>query len=94
MKIVRARYENEIVIVSKSIVPDGFSCIAFQNLGDAPATVMNNIDLPTTGDERNFTETPGIIIASHFPVIFTGAGDHPKVLVVKTYYDISHGIPE
>jgi hypothetical protein len=94
MRIVKTRYENEILITPKTVVPDGFSCISFQNVGDVPAVVMDNIVLPVSGDERNFSEAPGVVIHSHFPVTFTGAGDNPGVLVVKTYYDLDDGIQQ
>jgi hypothetical protein len=88
MEKVRVKYECEILTKSATIKPTGFSCIALANIGQAPATVLNNIPLPVGGSERHFNNDPGWVIDTDFNISFhPNDGVDKQILIVKTYYE-------
>jgi hypothetical protein len=86
MNNIKVEYTTEIITESKIIKPDTFSCISFQNIGEASAVLMDNIPLGSNDPVRNFKNEPGQIINCDFQVKFTEPGKERSVLIVKTYY--------
>ena len=86
---IKVKYTTEIIINSLTLVPDGYSCISFQNIGECDATILDNIPLSVDDPERCFKNDPGQIISCHIPVLFANTEESKKILIVKTYYELS-----
>lgn len=86
MKKFKATYSTEVISESKTIAPDGFTSIEFENIGDDDATLLSVIPLNPASKARTFTNVPPDVVAEKFKVSFAGKSENKKILVIKTFY--------
>ena len=85
MKSYKSSYKCSVIHENSHIVADNFSCILFQNMGTAIATV-NGIKIePNTCLSLN--EDPGVTINTDFLIeFFPQLGETVEMNVIQTYY--------
>ncbi len=86
MKKFKVNYRTEIVSESTTIIPDGYTSIEFENIGEDDAALMDLIPLNPANKARTFTNVPPDIISERMKLSFGGKSESRKVLVIKTYY--------
>ncbi|MCG3177066.1 MAG: hypothetical protein MOGMAGMI_02032 [Candidatus Omnitrophica bacterium] len=87
-KAYKVQYKQELITDNAVIRPDGFSSIAFENVGDVDATINNIIPLKNL-QTRFYNEREFVEIDTAFDIKFAtpdAATDAKKLLVIYTYY--------
>lgn len=75
---------TELVRHNKTIIPDGFYCINFNNQGEDMAVLMGTIEMkPGQVHEFNFDNDEEI--DTRFSIQFAGESDNKQIVVTTIY---------
>lgn len=87
MKKFKVNYRTDIISENTTIVPDGYTSIEFENIGEDDANLMDLIPLNPANRPRTFTNVPPDTISERMKLSFAGKSQSRKILVIKTYYN-------